>query len=205
LYILEKFMNIKITKFALRHFDKNFIGTKILSTTPIEFEKWINKHYNEYNVNIIDGYAPFCKILITENITDAKIGSMNITLENYQYLRSGYLSRTENELPVFTRWFELPIPAPKSNYLMIVLYDRKQLLEEFETNKKDGDIFELEEDVDYGIVAILGKNGNLEEPMKPETMIRNALGIEEGGSGVKLDREKYLKSVEYWSNNATIR
>jgi len=41
--------------------------------------------------------------------------------------------------------------------------------------------------------------------MKPATMVRNALGIEEGGSGVPLDRDKYLKSAEFWETNATIK
>lgn len=31
--------------------------------------------------------------------------------------------------------------------------------------------------------------------MDPITMMRNALGVEEGGSGVKLSRDKYLESV----------
>ena len=35
--------------------------------------------------------------------------------------------------------------------------------------------------------------------MNPSTMIRNALGKEEGGSGVTLNREKYMQSVEFWS------
>jgi len=41
--------------------------------------------------------------------------------------------------------------------------------------------------------------------MKPETMLRNALGVEEGGSGVVLNKEAYLKSVDFWSNNATVK
>lgn len=40
--------------------------------------------------------------------------------------------------------------------------------------------------------------------MDPITMMRNALGAEEGGSGVKLDKEKYNESVEFWKENATI-
>jgi hypothetical protein len=44
-----------------------------------------------------------------------------------------------------------------------------------------------------------------EEPMKPITLMRNAHGIEEGGSGVPIDREKYLQAVEFWSNNATVK
>ena len=34
--------------------------------------------------------------------------------------------------------------------------------------------------------------------MDPITMMRNALGAEEGGSGVKLNREEYKKSVDFW-------
>ena len=60
-------------------------------------------------------------------------------------------------------------------------------------------------DADWGIVAILGQSHPGEEPMKPETMLRNALGKEEGGSGHKLNREDYQKSVDFWSNNATVK
>lgn len=36
-------------------------------------------------------------------------------------------------------------------------------------------------------------------------MMRNALPLKEGGSGVELDREKYMESVEYWRNNALVK
>ena len=38
--------------------------------------------------------------------------------------------------------------------------------------------------------------------MDPITIIRNALGKEEGGSGIPLDRNKYMESVEFWKNHA---
>lgn len=38
--------------------------------------------------------------------------------------------------------------------------------------------------------------------MDPITMFRNALGKEEGGSGIPLDKKKYLESVEFWTNHA---
>ena len=41
--------------------------------------------------------------------------------------------------------------------------------------------------------------------MAPVTMMRNALGVEEGGSGVPLDREAYLRSVEFWRVHANWR
>jgi hypothetical protein len=34
--------------------------------------------------------------------------------------------------------------------------------------------------------------------MDPITLMRNALGQEEGGSGVPLDHQKYSESVKYW-------
>jgi hypothetical protein len=40
--------------------------------------------------------------------------------------------------------------------------------------------------------------------MQPITMMRNALGKEEGGSGVPLEREKYEESTAYWQNHAPI-
>jgi len=206
-------MKIKITKFGTRHFDSKFGGTKILDYTPAEVEKYVqdfidgfeNTKVDEFEnkLPIIDGYASFCKLLPIVNFTDARVGSLPITLENYQYIRSGYSARRKEELPIFSRFFDLPIPAPKAKYLMLVLYSKEQIDKE---NKENPDeIFFEEFDADYGVVAILGQFFSTEEPMKPETMIRNALGISEGGSGVPLDREKYLKSVEFWSHNCTVK
>jgi len=95
---------------------------------------------------------------------------------------------------------------------MLVLYDKAQLDKEASVDydkradsglMRFGEQF-IEFDADFGVVAILGQSQPGEEPMKPETMLRNALGVEEGGSGVALDREKYLKSVDFWSKNATV-
>ena len=44
-----------------------------------------------------------------------------------------------------------------------------------------------------------------ELPMQPITMMRNALGAAEGGSGVPLDADKYRASVAYWSAHAPIQ
>lgn len=41
--------------------------------------------------------------------------------------------------------------------------------------------------------------------MQPITMMRNALGKEEGGSGVPLNRELYLKSVEFWKKYVLVK
>jgi len=207
-------MRIKITEFGKRHFDKTFGGTKVLDFTVEEFENKINNdegisdtiiasnsvkditiNLYEDRVKWIPGYAPFCKLLVLENFTDARIGSIPITLENYQYLRSGYSARRDSELPIFSRWFELPISKSKADYLALVLYSKEQIIKEGTTDF----------DADWGVVAILGQSHSNEEPMKPETMLRNALGIEEGGSGVPLDRDQYLRSVDFWDKHATVK
>lgn len=41
--------------------------------------------------------------------------------------------------------------------------------------------------------------------MDPITVMRNALGKDEGGSGVPLVREKYLESVKYWESHAIVK
>jgi hypothetical protein len=160
-----------------------------------------------------EGYAPFCKLIAIPNFTDARVGSMPITLTTYPYLKSGYSARRDSELPVFSRWLDLPLGKPKAEWLVLVLYSKEQIDAEaksdFENPKTwpkkvsatEPEVF----NADWGIVAILGQSHPNEEPMKPETMLRNALGKEEGGSGVPLDREKYLKSVEFWSENATVK
>src|SRR3546814_16662821 len=56
-----------------------------------------------------------------------------------------------------------------------------------------------------GIVGCLYTAEPEEIPMAPITMMRNALGVEEGGSGVPLDRDAYRRSVEFWERNATWR
>lgn len=195
--------NIRITDFAKRHFDLKFGGTKILNVTLEDFERMINTLHTSAHTEhlfecIIPGYADFCKLLVVKNFTNAKTGTLPITLESYQYLRSGYSSRTESELPIMERWFELPLPAPKAEYLVIVLYSKEQL-------DKERKVGEEEFEGDWGIVAILAQMSSKEEPMKPITMMRNALGIEEGGSGVPIDRDAYKKSVEFWSKNATVK
>jgi hypothetical protein len=57
----------------------------------------------------------------------------------------------------------------------------------------------------WGIVSVKAQDVEHELPMQPITMMRNALGKDEGGSGVPLDAVKYQESVDYWSNHAPIQ
>ena len=74
------------------------------------------------------------------------------------------------------------------------LYDRAQMA-------KEGTPI----DADWGIVGCLYTMEPAEIPMVPITMLRNALGVAEGGSGVALDREAYRRSVEFWEKHANWR
>lgn len=226
------FGKIKITDFGKRHFDAKFGGTKITTHTPEQIEEYLNGMTKLVGpmCKIIDGYAPFCKLIAVENVTNARVGTMKIDMSNYQYIRHGYSARTPLELPVLSRWFELPLPAPIAKYLLFVVYSKEQLIKEHEADleKKfksyeisrgkvlsqqdkdsmkeiEGFKFELSEEDEWGVVAILGQMHDEEEPMAPTTMLRNALGVSEGGSGVSIDREKYKASVEFWSNNALVK
>ncbi len=60
-------------------------------------------------------------------------------------------------------------------------------------------------DYDYGIISIKFQDCDFELPMNPITMMRNALGIEYGGSGRKLENDKYMESVKFWSENISIK
>ena len=88
-------MEIKLTEFAYRHFDKDFAGTRITDITPEKFDDYIknvtylsdimkvnkdiinkaNKEilYSEADKLITRGYAPFCKLVTIPNFTNANV------------------------------------------------------------------------------------------------------------------------------------
>ena len=112
-------------------------------------------------------------------------------------IQSDYVARTPDELPVLVRWIEVfKSQLPNASILCLVLYDREQLAKE-ETPIPEG--------ADYGIVAILGQYHDEEEPMTPATTPRNALGLDEGGSGHPMDEEVYEKSVAFWKDNVVVK
>lgn len=184
---------IKLTNFSLRHFKEDFGGTKILDRSPEDFERQLNQ--SAFMAKVIPGYAPFCKLLVYENWTSAKAGTVLITSEIEQKIKTAYQARTETELPVLSRWVE-GVEMPKAKYLVVVVYDGEQILKEGQDLNFNGK---------WGVVAIMGQNHDEEEPMTPITMMRNALGVEEGGSGVPIDKEKYKQSVEFWSRNVMVK
>ena len=169
-----------------------------------EFTDHCDQFYKENPDKLRDGYAPFCKHLFIPNWTSAVSGFVKLTDENTQYLKSGYDARRENELPVLCQWLDITkVPAGKAAFLDIILYSREQIIKENESTGMPDPHKDL--DYDYGIVSVKPQDADYETPMQPITMMRNALGKAEGGSGVPIDQIKYRESVEFWKKHAILK
>ncbi|KAE8900341.1 hypothetical protein PF003_g15769 [Phytophthora fragariae] len=196
--------DIVLDGFAKRQFDdKTYSGTK-LDFDKLEFVRKINEIYEASDKQLVDGYAPFCKHLFVPNFTGARLNMVAITQANAHMLMSDYEARTEYELPVLSRWFPSHSVTPKvAEYLDIILYSRDQIIKENEAVDIPAD--PSHGDAPWGIVSIKAQDVDHELPMKPITMMRNAVGKEQGGSGVPIDRDEYMKAVDYWRNHAVIK
>jgi hypothetical protein len=184
-------MSIVLTPFArVRLFPKEARRNTIQDCSPEEFERHLDTHPP---LRVLDGYAPFCKLHVHRNWTSTRCLTIPIADDNRHLLRSGYEARTRDELPVLVRWFE-GLEAPVADYLVAILYSAAQLAKEGSPIRGD-----------WGVVGCLYTMTPEEIPMAPITMMRNALGVEEGGSGVPLDREAYRRSVAFWERNANWR
>ena len=184
-------MRIVLTPFArARLFPREPRPNTIRDCTPETFEQRLNA---EPPLRTLEGYAPFCRLHVHRNWTSTRCLTVPVTDDNRHLLRSGYEARTKQELPVLVRWFE-GVDPPVARYLVPILYSAGQMA-------KEGAPI----DGDWGIVGCLYTAEPEEIPMAPITMMRNALGVEEGGSGVPIDREAYRRSVEFWEANANWR
>lgn len=190
-------------QFAEHEASKSYRGT--VFTVPLAtFEDIVNERYNQSLLR--DGYAPFCKHIFLENdFTDAVTNVLPITPENEGLLRSKYEARNDKELPVLVRWFPVDLVdvanLPKAKYLDLILYSREQINQENASQSRHDAIPST---APWGIVSIKAQDTDYELPMTPITAMRNALGKEEGGSGIPLDRKSYMESVNYWRDHATV-
>lgn len=181
-------MSIVLTEFARpRLFPREPRRNTIQDCTAETFEQHLNAHPP---LAVLDGYAAFCKLHVHRNWTSTRCMAIPIDDANRHLLRSGYEARTKDELPVLVRWFE-GIDPPVANYLIPILYSREQMA-------KEGNPI----DADWGVVGCLYTMEPIETPLAPITMLRNALGVEEGGSGVAIDREAYARAVAFWDAHA---
>ena len=195
--------------FSIRQWDDpNYSGT-LIDYDKSEFVKKIHEYNASGEASLADGYAPFCKHVFVPNFVNAKVACVEITKENEHLLKSGYSKRAENELAVLTRWFHVKDvfgseeDIKTSKMLDIILYSREQLVKEREaTGKVDAD--RPLPNAPWGIISVKAQDEPFELPMQPITMMRNALGKAEGGSGVPLEKEKYDASVAFWSKHAPL-
>ena len=184
-------MSIVLTPFArIRLFPRDGRGTAIRDCTAEQFERRLN---DEAPLHVLPGYAPFCRLHVHSNWTSTRCSVVPVNDANRRQLRTAYEARTKDELPVLVRWFE-GVQPPVADYLVPILYSRAQLAKEGEPI-----------DADWGVVGCLYTSAPEEIPMAPITMMRNALGVAEGGSGVALDRDAYRRSVAFWETHANWR
>jgi len=171
-------------------------------------QKYINEFFNlvcelnetsteNYFCKLQDGYASFCKLLFVENPTKATPFYIKREPFVYPYIRTEYNSRTDKELPVLIEYAKIPWKLESAKYLMVILYDKKQL------EKEAG--HEINNNFEYGVVGIRSVNEMIEPPLPPITIMRNSLGVEYGGSGFPINQKEYLNSVEFWNKNISVK
>lgn len=191
--ILPTMTKIGINSFAVRQTEDDFVGTK-LSVGDLQQIRNLAEEQLNKDVGVSDGYADFCK-LVTVKDYSLPCPIAKITPENVHRLVTQYRTRRDGELPFLSRKFpKYSVASADSHHLTVVLYTLKQLMAE------NGD----PTGADYDLICVNAEADELDSPMTPDTIIRNHLGKEFGGSGVEIDKEKYTESVEYWSKYAMI-
>ncbi|KRX08564.1 hypothetical protein PPERSA_13045 [Pseudocohnilembus persalinus] len=192
-------LKIVIDPFCLRQFDKQKTTSQFIECSVQECLDYVNNIYDPSK--LADGYAPFCKHIFTPNFTETKNQTVEITPENEHLLKTKYEARTEKELPVLRRYFNASdVTLKKAEYLDFILYSKEQIQKETEAMGNEDPNKDI--DYDYGVVSIKPQDLDHEIPMDPITMMRNALGKDQGGSGVPLEFEKYMESVKFWEKHA---
>jgi hypothetical protein len=193
-------------QFAEHDSSRDYGGT-VLDLSIAQFEEIVNEKYHQASKGeslLNPGYAPFCKHLFIENnFTDARVNVLRITTDNESLIRTKYEARNDKELPVLTRFFPKQLVGddlPKAKFLDLILYSREQIQKENQAQGRPDNA----ETAPWGIVSIKAQDVDYELPMNPITAMRNALGSEEGGSGIPLDRDAYMHAVNYWKDHAVV-
>lgn len=219
--------------FCLKQFSGDATGQHItIPCKPDEFVRVTNEAFDKEGASALkDGYAPFCKhLFLPASAFPWRVPCCyaEISAENKAQLESAYVARTEKELPVLTRFFKKGTVTPAdAEWYDVILYSRAQIEKEHAAMNAQASVSadsapaasgpdalsaELNTESapadsawEWGIVSIKPQSVDYETPMNPITVMRNALGVDEGGSGIPLDRGAYLKSVEFWSKHALVQ
>jgi len=215
---MNDFQNIGINEFALHQTKEDFVGTKLsleqlerirsicsyafgLGTHELEdspefaFCKYVRiSHTAPRNILAV----PYFEYPLLEEI---KAPTAEITEENKHLLVTQYRTRREGELPYLTRKFPKgSLEASPTNHLLVILYSKEQLEKEARIN--DDAAPPVGEK--YDIICVNAEASELDAPMTPDTIVRNHLGVEFGGNGERLDKDKFMESVEYWDRYAMV-
>ncbi len=204
-------LRLRVDKFCFRQWDDpHYAGTRLPASLSREglADRLLAAAAASGPVVLREGYASFCRHLFVRNTLAPQLRASTVALNSRTaaLVETGYLARTERELPVLARW----IPAARieqemleeATWLDVILYSKEQIVKECRAMNDPDDTNDIE--YDWGIISIKAQTVDFELPMTPITMMRNALGKEEGGSGVPLDRAKYLESVKFWSENVVV-
>ena len=191
---------LALDPFCYRQWDST--KSNCINISKTDFLDNVEQYYQANKTSLTDGYAPFCKHIFMPNFTNLKASCLKITDENKHLIQTDYITRSEGELPVLVRYFPSSMieQVPIAEYIDVILYSREQIRAE----NKAMNMPENPETAPWGIISVKAQSIDHEIPMQPITMLRNALGKEEGGSGVKLDREKYIQSVNFWKDHVPI-
>jgi len=189
-------------------------GKAFIEYEKREFQAEVNAWYErqvkagEDPVKLLKpGYADFCKHIFMPNfVPNLPDSVLPLNADTLPFLRSEYVARTEKELPVLTRWF--PKDAVKhlvrqATHLDIILYSREQIRKANAAMGQESD--PDASDSPWGIVSVKPQGIDQEIPMEPITMMRNALGVDQGGSGVAMDRSAYEESARFWNTHARVQ
>lgn len=196
-----------VDSFLLRQWDAATAGTALPATvSPADILARVEAAHAAGDAPLVDGYAPFCKHVFVRAWFDVAPGALAITPANAHLLRSGYSSRRPEELAVLSRWFDeadVRDRLGRAEWLDVILYSADQLAAEAAALPA-GERVPLPPGVPWGIISVKAQAEPHETPMTPITAMRNALGREEGGSGVPIDRDAYAAAVAYWQAHAAV-
>ncbi len=216
---------VAINDFALRQRKDTFVGTQLteeqliaaLEVAQAEMGRnpWIRVQNGGVNQNV-----DFCKVVsvhasrLPQVLSTMKCPIALITPTTRHKLITKYEARREfetptgsvrsfyEELPVLVRHFQkgdVDIELLDVHHFDIILYSQEQVQKEFDSNECP----HPPTSSDWDLIAV---NAELEvsAPITPNTILRNALGLEYGGNGKALDRGAYMKAVDFWSKHAFV-
>lgn len=167
---------------------------------------FVDKVQKESSGICVDTEHPHRGYVILDNFTKVPSSYSQIVDDNRHLLQYDFVRRRHGELPMLDYWFrEFDFSdRGRAKYIHVIMYSREQKMKEREHFSQTPER-KLPEDIPWAIISLNFQDVPYPLPMKPNTLLRNALGKEFGGSGVPINKEEYEASVEFWRYYAEIR